>query len=159
MHLHAEIVVDGVSEKVAQSIQKMWYETLDIYVKLRPVTNAELREALTTGNYTLAAVPVGSPWADAEGYLKHWETGHSNNVIAYSNSAFDTLLAVIRGAENESARQGCLHDAEQLLIEDSALVPLYVPTSEWALHEDFGGVCQDIMGNFYFGAVAAADAS
>jgi len=151
-------VVDGVSEKVAQAVQKMWFETLQIYVKIMPVTKDALQEALRTGNYTLAAVPVESHWADAAGFLNRWESDNTENVVAYANNAFDTLLAVIRGAKDETARQGCLHDAEQLLIEDMALAPLYVATGEWALQEGYTGVCRDLMGRFYFETVSPVSA-
>ena len=61
---------------------------------------------------------------------------------------------MIRSASDESVRQACLHDAEQLLLEDGALVPLYVDETCWMLRESCSGLQRDSLGHFYFQAVS-----
>lgn len=41
-----------------------------------------------------------------------WGSDKPENLGKYANSAYDTLLSVIAGAEEGEARMGCLHDAE-----------------------------------------------
>lgn len=54
-----------------------------------------------------------------------WGSDKPENLGKYANSAYDTLLSVIAGAEEGEARMGCLHDAEALLLEEGAAAPLY----------------------------------
>ena len=91
-----------------------------------------------------------APANDAQSFLQNWVTGHPNNVISYSNTAFDTLLAVIHSASDDNARRGCLHDAESLLLEDVPLTPLYFAGTAYALRDDLTGLLRDARGTFRF---------
>ena len=82
--------------------------------------------------------------------MTQWRSNGENNVTRYSNSAYDTLLAVIDRASDASARQACLHDAESLLLSSYALTPLYHSAAAWRLRESFGGACRDARGFFSF---------
>ena len=73
-----------------------------------------------------------------------------NNVIGYANTAYDTLLSIIASAPHGTARLGCLHDAETLLLEDFALLPLYTHGVAWEIREGLTGLCRDARGWFSF---------
>lgn len=60
-----------------------------------------------------------------------WGSDKPENLGKYANSAYDTLLSVIAGAEEGEARMGCLHDAEALLLEEGAAAPLYTSVTGW----------------------------
>lgn len=72
--------------------------------------------------------------------LMRWGSGKPENLGKYANSAYDTLLSVIAGAEEGEARMGCLHDAEALLLEEGAVAPLYTSVTGWTLRDGFSGV-------------------
>ena len=76
----------------------------------------------------------------------------------YANSAYDTLLSVIAGAEDETARLGCLHDAEVLLLEKGAVAPLYTTVTAWTLRDSLTGLVRDGRGWFSFAGVVAREA-
>lgn len=69
-----------------------------------------------------------------------WGSDKPENLGKYANSAYDTLLSVIAGAEEGEARMGCLHDAEALLLEEGAAAPLYTSVTGWTLRDGFSGV-------------------
>ena len=68
----------------------------------------------------------------------NWTSDSSNNVVQYANSAYDTLMSIIANAADSTARMGCLHDAEDLLVSDCALAPLYSRGTAWELRETLG---------------------
>ncbi len=79
---------------------------------------------MRSGNYTLAGMSVSAVCSDAECFLMDWTNGNRDNFLHYEYSAYDTLMSIIAGAEDGSARMGCLHDAEDLLLEiDCAHIP------------------------------------
>ena len=102
----------------------------------------------------MAAADLRAVAADAECFLSVWESGSSENVIAYENSAYDTLISIIARADDGTARMGCLHDAEELLLADMPLVPLYTRVADWELRGTYTGVCRDSRGWFSFLNVA-----
>ena len=142
----------GTSAAVAQALVKMWKDALGVNVTARGVTQSELDAALRDGSYTLALTALTGSYCDAESFLGRWTSKNPDNVLHYANSAYDTLLAVINSASDEQARQGCLHDAESLLLEDNALAPLYFTRTAWAASSHYLGICRDARGWFWFGS-------
>ena len=138
---------------VAQALVQQWKQVLGVTVTPVAVTKKELRTALKEGTYTLAGLDVRAFGNDAECFLMPWTSGSENNYARYENSAYDTLLSIIARAEVGSARMGCLHDAEVLLLEDSAVAPLYTTVTAWTARETLTGVCRDARGWFSLSGV------
>lgn len=86
-----------------QALCQMWLETWDW--SLSPgVTEQELWTALRSGDYTIAATRVGAAGNDAECFLMQWTSSSPDNVVGYSNSAYDTLMSIIASASDGTAR-------------------------------------------------------
>jgi oligopeptide transport system substrate-binding protein len=147
-------VDDGAWGAVVAAMAEMWAQVLNVTVIPRAVTSSELEAALHSGEYTLAAADVTGSVNDAESFLTPWISGGTDNVVGYSNSAYDTLLTIIGNAIDETARRGCLHDAEVLLLEDCPLTPLFFGGMDFTLRDGFTGVCRDARGFFSFATVA-----
>lgn len=147
-------VDEGGNALVAQTLAQMWQTVLRIHVRPVAVSEAELKTALQSGNYAMAATSITGYANDAESFLERWESGNGGNTVGYYNSAFNTLLAVINSAGEEMARRGCLHDAESLLLEDYPLTPLYFSGTDFELRTGLTGVCRDARGFFSFATVA-----
>ena len=125
-------------------------EALHITVTVRAVSAQELAQALEGGSYTVASAQVRSLVNDAEGFLLSWQESSEENAARYSNSSYETLLKVIAGASDASARQSFLHDSESLLLEDNVGCPLYHTGTAWKLRENLSGLCRDARGWFSF---------
>ena len=146
-------VEDGFTGAVAQELCRQWNEVLDVDVTPRAVTNQELWSALRSGQYTLAGVNLEAPGNDAECFLMDWISDSYDNVAGYENSAYDTLMSIIARASDGTARMGCLHDAEALLLEDQVVNPLYTVGTAWELRDGLIGACRDARGWFDFSNV------
>lgn len=145
---------EGSNGAVAAALCEQWARVLELDVTPRAVTQAELMTALREGSYTLAGMEVTAVCNDAECFLSNWTSGSGDNFLHYENSAYDTLMSIIAGAEEGTARLGCLHDAEDLLVQiDSALAPLYTVGTAWELRETYAGGFRDPRGWFDFRSV------
>lgn len=143
---------------VAQELARQWSEALRVNVTPVAVSGTELRAALRSGDYTLAGLNLKAVGNDAECFLKQWTSDQGSNVVGYANSAYDTLLSIIAKADDGTARMGCLHDAEVLLLDDAALAPLYTRHTGWALRDTLTGACRDERGWFCLSGVTARTA-
>lgn len=137
-------------EAAARQLAACWTAAFQMEVQLTGMDPSALDAALDAGQYTLALTEFTAPANDAQSFLQRWITGHPDNVVSYSNTAFDTLLAVICSASDDNARRGCLHDAESLLLEDIPLSPLYFVGTDYALRDDLTGLLRDARGTFRF---------
>ncbi len=143
---------------VAQELARQWSEALRVNVTPVAVSGTKLRSALRSGDYTLAGLDLKAVGNDAECFLKQWTSDQGSNVVGYANSAYDTLLSIIAKADDGTARMGCLHDAEVLLLDDAALAPLYTRHTGWALRDTLTGACRDERGWFCLSGVTARTA-
>ena len=148
----------GNGAAVAQALVQAWQSALGLRVTARAVTEEELSAALEEGTFSLAGIEIRALGNDAECFLRQWSSTGGENVSRYANSAYDTLLSVIAGAEDETARLGCLHDAEALLLEEGAVAPLYTTVTVWTLRDSLTGLVRDGRGWFSFAGVVAREA-
>ena len=124
-----------------------------IILSSNPYRDKGLRTALEAGTFSLAGTEIRALGNDAECFLLQWSSASPENFARYDNSAYDTLLSIIAGAEDETARLGCLHDAEALLLEEGAVAPLYTTVTAWTLRDGLTGVLRDGRGWFSFTGV------
>jgi len=142
-------------DAVASALQSMWSTTLGVNVMLRGVTQAEYNARMEAGNYELALQKVTALYDDAMGFLDRWCSEDEQNLISYENGTYDVLMGVARASEDPVARTAFLHDAETMLLGETALSPVYFDGTAHMLRDTLRGVYTDGFGNSYFAGVRA----
>ena len=151
-------VDEGSAAAVAAELCRQLRSVLSMQVTPCAVTEEELKTAFAEGTFCLAGKNITAPCNDAESFLLDWASGSPNNVVGYANSAYDTLMSIIATAPDGTARLGCLHDAEELLISDAPLTPLYTTYTAWEVRETLQGAIRDARGWFSFAGVTQRQA-
>lgn len=148
------LYMEGVENAaVAEALCQQWSTALQIQITAKALPERELMTALRSGGYTLAGLRLTPLANDAECCLSRWVAGDYDNVAGYESTAYDTLMSVIAVAQDGAARMGCLHDAEELLLMDYALAPLYNNGTTWAMRDTLTGAFRDARGWFSFSGV------
>ncbi len=142
-----------VNDAVAQLLCQQWQEVLGVQVTPKGLTERGLMSALRNGEYTLAGRSLTASANDAECFLRSWTSESRENLVAYQSTAYDTLMKIVAGAADGTARMGCLHDSEALLLMNHALAPLYTKVTAWELRETLTGAFRDPRGWFSFAGV------
>lgn len=140
----------SVNDAVAQALCQQWQDVLAVQAVPRGLTERGLMSALRNGEYTLAGLALTASANDAECFLMSWTSGNRENLAYYESSAYDTLMNIIASAADGTARMGCLHDAEALLLMDFVCAPLYTKGTAWELRETLSGAFRDPRGWFSF---------
>lgn len=146
------------NEAVAQLLCQQWQEVLGIQITPKGLTERNLMSALRGGEYSLAGLALTASANDAECFLMSWTSGGRNNYVFYESTAYDTLMKIIASAADGTARMGCLHDAEALLLMNHALAPLYTKGTGWELRETLTGAFRDPRGWLCFSNVVTRTA-
>lgn len=111
--------------RIAEALQAMWQEHLGISIELY---NQEWRVYLDRrerGDYALArAVWIGD-YLDPDTFLSLWSTGSGRVWSAWENSHYDNILREANQEQNTTRRMRLLADAEQILLQEQAVIPLY----------------------------------
>ena len=146
---------NDVNDAVAQLLCQQWQEALGVQAVPKGLTERGLMSALRSGEYTLAGRTLTASANDAECFLMSWTTDSRENLIRYESTAYDTLMKIVAGAAGGTARMGCLHDAEALLLMNHAMAPLYTKGTAWELRESLTGAFRDPRGWFSFAGVVS----
>jgi len=145
------VYVDSVENTtLALSLQRMWQRALGVMVTLEAVEEENYEERLLEGDYDLALAHYEALSSDAMEFLSLWHSEMDSNVIGYVNTAYDLLLGVSENTHDFSARAAFLHDAESMLLEDSAIVPVCFPVKHCLLNDLWEGHARDAFGRSCF---------
>ena len=144
------------NQAAAEYLRDTWREVLGVTVTLRPCTETELREQLLGGTYTMGSFRFDAAYDDATAFLRRWRSTTSTaagTLVQFADQAYDLLLSVVDVTASLSAREACLHDAEELLMTSYSVVPLFYYGTASQLADGLTGVYRGALGNYFFGSV------
>jgi oligopeptide transport system substrate-binding protein len=117
-------------KQIAVAIAAMW-KKLGVNVEL---VNAELK--VHTANLRQADFEIGfgnwsADYNDAQDFLFKWQTSaRLNNTARFSNADYDRLMDEASVTSDQGKRAGLLEQAEQVLLRDMPVLPLYYRVSK-----------------------------
>ena len=133
------------SKKIAEVCQNLLNSALGINVEVRQVTYKNIYgEVLPKGDYELAYAGWGPDYPDPYTYLELFKSDNPYNYSKYKNDEFDSLLKASNTETDKKARMDLLNKAEQIVLDDGALVPLQCRQEHYLLNPQMKNV------SFYF---------
>jgi oligopeptide transport system substrate-binding protein len=110
---------------VAETIQQMWKQELNIDVGIVNQEWKVFMESMNSLNYDIARYGWIGDFMDPVTFLSMWRTGDGNNCTGWSNPDYDRLLDEAAQNADPQKRFAILHQAEQLLLSQSPEVLIY----------------------------------
>ncbi|GAA0075791.1 peptide ABC transporter substrate-binding protein [Clostridium sp. CTA-5] len=110
---------------VAQAVQDMWKNNLGINVQLQSQEWKVYQTTRTSGQYEIGRHGWNGDYIDPMTFLEMWQSDSGMNVAKYKNEAYDKLIDSARLEQSPEKRFELLHQAEDVLIEDMPIIPLY----------------------------------
>ena len=133
------------AKKTAEVVQELWTQTLGINVEIKQVTYSDIYgSVLPNGDYQIAFGGWGPDYSDPYTYLELFKSDCSYNYSKYKNDDFDSLLNDSKTETDTKKRMDDLNQAEQIILDDGAFVPLQCRQEHYLLNEKVTGV------KFYF---------
>jgi len=142
-----------VHKSVAEAIQAMWKKNLGINIKL---TNQEWKVFITTrtqGDYEIARHGYFADFFDPGSLFDLWTTGSPNNDAKYSNPKYDELVSQAAKEQDPAKRSQLYHDAEDILMDEMPVIPLYYYTQNYMLKSNIKGLHLSPLGWSFFRSV------
>lgn len=130
------------SKRDAQAIQSMWKERLGIEVEIQVMPYEAMVERMEKKNYQLSLMMWAGDYNDALAYLDIFKSHNPYNMTFYSNEKFDRILDEAASQEDEKKRMDLLIEAEQILIEDMPVVPVYYLCLDYAINPKYKGLAR-----------------
>ena len=136
----------GIHEKIALAISAMWRNTLGVTIEL------DKREWM----YFLETRNIRDDWAvmrfswfgdynDATTFLNIFVADSEQNLPRYSNEEYDNLIHAASQQVDARSRAVLLASAEQELIDDYPIAPLYFYVSKHMVKSTIGGFENNVL--------------
>ncbi len=139
---------------IAEAIQAMWKENLNIDVKL---TNQEWSVFLNTrgkGEFDgVARFGWSIDYPDALSMFEIFSSFSGSNSAQWISPEFNRTLQAIRLESDGNTRDQLLHKAENMLLDGYVLLPLYYYTTKFMVHSNVKGWERASLGFWYFGDI------
>ncbi|WP_017615448.1 peptide ABC transporter substrate-binding protein [Nocardiopsis salina] len=116
------------AERMADQVRKR----TGAVVEVDPRSYAGHYTAIREGNYQLSIAAWRADYDDPVAFLaEHVSDGVAGNQSKWSSPRFNELMSNARGKVEAAARHGSMAEAEQLLLDHNAVVPLYSWSGLW----------------------------
>ena len=144
--LSLDMVVDAddAPQKVAQVLKEQWETALPgLTVNLVVEPKKQRVQDMQDGNYQLGLTRWGPDYADPMTYLGMWVSGNSNNYGLWSNADYDAIIDECTTGDlctDAEGRWERLYDAEQIVMDEAVIFPLYTQCNAEMLSSKVTGV-------------------
>ncbi|WP_214096230.1 peptide ABC transporter substrate-binding protein [Candidatus Methylacidithermus pantelleriae] len=134
------------NEQIATEIQAMWREVLGIDVELRNEEWKVYLGSLSSLQYDIARSSWVGDYLDPNTFLSLFLSGGGNNNTGWSNRRYDALLQEAAREATQKRRFERLREAEELLLEEAPIAPLYFYQAVLLYHADhLGGIGPNLL--------------
>ena len=110
---------------IAQVISEDWNVNLGIQTELRNLEWGTFLDTLSERDYMVARSGWIGDYPDPNTFLDMFVTDGANNETNWSNARYDELIQTAQVETDAAARMDILHQAEQLLMRELPIVPIY----------------------------------
>ncbi len=111
--------------RIAEAIQQMWRENLGINIGLYNQESKVQSNSMRDGDYTIARMAWVGDYIDASTFLDLMLSDSGNNQTGWANDDYDRLVNEARYAIDPQARFDLYREAEQILMDESPIAPIY----------------------------------
>ncbi|PJI08446.1 MULTISPECIES: peptide ABC transporter substrate-binding protein [Clostridium] len=140
-------------QDIVQAMQDMYKKNLGINVTLQSVERKVQLDDLTKQQYQFCRTAWIADYNDPMTFLDMFVTGGGNNNPGYSNPQYDALIADAKATADGTKRTKDLHDAEDLLMKDLPIVPVYEYDLVVEQKPEVKGLHVSPLGYLYFNSV------
>ena len=137
----------GYHIPVAEYVQQAWGE-LGITVNINKVEWASFTPMRRAGDYDVSRNGWVMDYNDPSNMIELFTTTNGNNDGKYSNPEFDAAVAASKVAD-KSVHFQKLHEAEDILMEDAACIPVAYYNDFWLQSPSLKGTWHSPYGYWY----------
>jgi oligopeptide transport system substrate-binding protein len=131
--------------KLALAIQQMWQINLGIEVEL---VNQDWKVYLNRemiGDFQISRAGWIGDYEDPNTFLDLMRPNRGNNKTGWENIEYDSLVEKANTINNQAERYELLYKAEEILIENMPVIPLYTYVRAYQLSPDVKGFSPHIL--------------
>ena len=145
-----ELMCNPGHEPIMEAIQNMWKENLGLNVTISSQDWNVFIDTRNKGDYQVARHGWLADYNDPISFLDMWVTDGGNNDSQWSNAEYDKLISEVKSSTDQEERYAKMHEAENILAEETPIIPLYYYTDLYLKSDKLEGFYTNPLGFKYF---------
>lgn len=122
--------------RIAEAVQQMWKQALGVEVQLLNQDWKVYLNSMNTLNYNIARSGWIGDFNDPYNFLECFLSGNGNNRTGYASDQYDRLVRKGASILYKTGRLATYQQAEELLLEDAPIIPVYFYTRPYLKSPD-----------------------
>lgn len=136
-------------QKIAEYVIAEWKTNLGIEATLVAEDFPTLLADRNNGKFDVARDAWVGDYNDPMTFLDLATSESGNNDSHFKNTAFDALIKTAKSTTDQTARMKAMHDAEKILMDEMAVMPIYFRTDPVLINKKVSGVVDSPLGYLY----------
>lgn len=124
----------GNHRTIAEAVQEMWRRELGLTVSLVNMEQKTLLAARRTLDYQILRSDWVGDYLDPATFLNVFSSDSGNNHTGWSNQEYDSILYQAARTSDQAARYALFRRAEEILLRDAPIIPVYYYTTVRLVH-------------------------
>lgn len=137
-------------KKIAQAAQEMWRTNLGIELQIENVEFQVKLDREKAGDFHISRAGWIGDYIDPMTFIDLWTTTSSFNDAKFSNAKYDELVATAKATTDQKVRMEAMREAEQILMDNMPVAPVYFYTQPYAQKSYVTGVYKPLNRYPYF---------
>ncbi|GAA0075786.1 peptide ABC transporter substrate-binding protein [Clostridium sp. CTA-5] len=135
---------------IAQAVQDMWKNNLGINIELQSQEWKVFQKTRDNKEYLIARHAWIGDYVDPMTFLEMWISTSGQNNAGYNNPKYDELIKSAKTEQDATKRFDLMHQAEDVLMEDMPIIPVYYYTNPKGIKDYVKDVRVSPLGFIYF---------
>lgn len=131
---------DDAAAAMISVIMQEWQREFGFYCVVETLDEQEYAARLSSGDYEIAVCDLTGSTNSPSAYLKCFTRGSSANYSGYFSPQADTLIGSAECAADLAESADLYGQAEQLIIDGAAFIPLYYKNEYFYINKDFADI-------------------
>lgn len=137
----------------AEALQAMWQKHLGIKVRIMQREWTTYLQKQYDADYDICVAGWIGDYLDPTTFLEMWITDGGNNNTGWGSSEFEELLNEAENTTNVKTRMEILSQAEQTILNDTPVLPIYWYTTNYLIRPEVKGWNPLLLNNHPFKSV------
>ena len=147
--LRLSYYTDSVVKKVAEAMQQMFKQNLNIDLEITTEDWAVYYESVQAGDYDIAAMGWGADFLNPISFMPLFETGSTQNYTGYANPEYDALVEQAKTEPDAKKAMELMQQAEALMMEDYPFIPVFFRSYPMMMQTYVKGWARSPLNYFY----------
>lgn len=127
-------------KRIAEAVQEMWKNNLGINIKIKSLEWKSYLDTLQNGDFQMLRVAWGADYLDPLCFLEAFTSYSGNNNTGWSSAEYDELINKAQMTEDVTERLSLLRKAEQNLLHEMPIIPVYFYTKPYMVKPNVKGL-------------------